>query len=487
MASMSQLKPLKAVAAFIGILCGAPIAGGADLADVVEKVEPAVVRINTGDGIGSGVVVDGKGLVITNYHVVDQAKEATATFRDGKSVAVEGYLAADSGRDLALLQLKADKEPYPTIVIAAALPRKGERVAALGAPLGFSFSASEGIVSAVRSGQEVNQVIEAGDSSEFSHEPKSTWIQTTAAISGGNSGGPLVDMQGQLLGLNTFCFTGGQNLNFAISAVDIKQLLEKPHGAVIALAKLPAKHGDDSEESKAKVWAALTQDEQRGILALGTKLAAKGLGGLSSDELRYACSMPGKLFLLKDVRAAVERIDETALGKALRVLELKGDEVLMFLLSYDLPEQRLALAIANVVAERDRFLTDPELVFARSNPFLSKKMQEYVLPVVQDEIRANAATAKERTRKKIEVAISEHEAKMRGLQKEMDVNEREIIVMTAKITRQQKANKKTPASEKALRESRSKLADLQRLQNDKKSRLALLQNQVEKMAKALQQ
>ena len=84
------------------------LAGGAELADVVEKVEPSVVRIDTNRGIGSGVIVDDKGRVITNYHVIAGAREAKVRFKNRRVAQVAGYAAIDPARDLALLQLEDD-------------------------------------------------------------------------------------------------------------------------------------------------------------------------------------------------------------------------------------------------------------------------------------------------------------------------------------------------------------------------------------------
>ena len=222
----SRGKRIAQVALFSGalVMIAGRIALAAELADVVEKVEPSVVRIDTDRAIGSGVIVDNKGRCITNYHVIEGAREAKVKFRNGRVARVAGYVAIDPTRDLALLQLDKTDVKLAPIPIAAKLPRKGERVAAFGNPQGLSFSTSEGIVSAIRSGTELSKMNSGYKALGYS--PSATWIQTTAAISGGNSGGPLTDMAGNLLGLNTFSRAEGQNLNFAISAPDIKRLID---------------------------------------------------------------------------------------------------------------------------------------------------------------------------------------------------------------------------------------------------------------------
>src|SRR5204862_6159536 len=123
----------------------------------------------------------------------------------------------------AILKLDEASGKLPTLPLAEKLPRKGDKVAAFGSPIGLSFSASEGIVSAIRTGTELNTMLPGFGRDREEH---ATWVQTTASISPGNSGGPLIDMQGQIVGLNTLIVSGGNNLNFAISVNDVRALLK---------------------------------------------------------------------------------------------------------------------------------------------------------------------------------------------------------------------------------------------------------------------
>lgn len=205
------------------------LAAGLDLVEVVKKVENSVVRVDTDAALGSGVVVDNRGWVLTNFHVIDGARRATITLRSGKVFLARGYLAVDPLRDLALLKVDEFAEPL-AITIARKLPDVGEKVAAFGNPKGFSFTTSEGIISAVRSGTEVISVVGREEYELLGYAADATWLQTTAPISGGNSGGPLVNMNAELLGLNTWSFLG-QNLNFAIGLPDINRLLGRKRSA----------------------------------------------------------------------------------------------------------------------------------------------------------------------------------------------------------------------------------------------------------------
>ena len=205
-----------------------------ELADLVELVEPAVVRINTvgvaRKGMGSGFLIDGQGLVLTNYHVIKSATTATVVFHDGRTTRVMGYRVASKSKDLAILQIMPQQDPNQYLRLAPNSPRKGVRVAAFGAPLGLSFSMSEGIVSALRTPQELLRT---------NLDLNVRWIQTTAPISPGNSGGPLVNMRGEVVGVNAAASKeGAQNLNFAIDAEEIRNVLRQATVMVSPLSAL---------------------------------------------------------------------------------------------------------------------------------------------------------------------------------------------------------------------------------------------------------
>ena len=228
-----------ALAAWFASNCGWSLAAGMDLVDVVKKLEPAVVQIETDLGLGSGVILDDSGLVLTNFHVVEGAKQAKVKLRSGETVEARGFLLAEPTRDLALLKIDKLEKPRAAS-LAAEVPQTGEKVAAFGNPLGLSFTTSEGIVSAVRGGAEVSDIIGAEGYRELGYDVGVTWIQTTAQISHGNSGGPLVNMNAQVVGLNTWSVPDGQNLNFAVGLPDIKQLMEKSGSVKLKeFARLP--------------------------------------------------------------------------------------------------------------------------------------------------------------------------------------------------------------------------------------------------------
>lgn len=195
-----------------------------DLVEVVKQVENAVVRVDTDSGVGSGVIIDDAGLIATNYHVIEDARRATVTLRSGQVREVRGYLRVDPWHDLALLKVDTFAKGV-AIRFASEVPPVGAKVAAFGNPKGLSFTTSEGIVSAIRGGKELARILGEADYRAMGYAMDATWIQTTAPISSGNSGGPLVNMNGELVGLNTLSRRDGQNLNFAIGLPDVKRLL----------------------------------------------------------------------------------------------------------------------------------------------------------------------------------------------------------------------------------------------------------------------
>lgn len=206
-----------------------------ELPDLVERVEPAVVRIETNhDSLGSGFVVRENGVVVTNYHVVEGARECKAIFNDKRSVRVLGYLAISPERDLAVLQLEPGS--YPTMPVASERVRKGEKVAAFGAPLGLGFTTSEGNISAIRDGEEIRETTQRRNTPD-----DMVFLQTTAPVSPGNSGGPLTDFRGRVVGVNTMVINarGAQNLNFAVSAEDVHRVLDAASTRVQSFSSMP--------------------------------------------------------------------------------------------------------------------------------------------------------------------------------------------------------------------------------------------------------
>lgn len=166
--------------------------------DLIEKIKPAVVVVETDKGLGSGFFVKSDGTLVTNHHVVAGAAAVNVRLPSGE-IFRKVYLLADSEeRDLAILRVEGSN--LPTVPLGDSNQvRVGEEVLLLGAPQGLEETVSNGIVSSTR-------LLESG----------TRVIQTTAPASPGSSGGPLVNRSGAALGVMSFLVSGGQNLNFAI-------------------------------------------------------------------------------------------------------------------------------------------------------------------------------------------------------------------------------------------------------------------------------
>ena len=173
-------------------------------------------------GLGSGVLVSNDGYILTNFHVVEAARDIQVSLNDGHTYKAK-VIGSDPESDLAVLQIKADKLPAITFGQMETL-RVGDVVLAIGNPFGVGQTVTMGIVSALgRSHLGINTF--------------ENFIQTDAAINPGNSGGALVDVNGNLVGINTAIYsrTGGSlGIGFAIPVSSAKNIMEQiiQHGAV---------------------------------------------------------------------------------------------------------------------------------------------------------------------------------------------------------------------------------------------------------------
>jgi serine protease Do len=191
------------------------------------RVGPSVVRLADivhGEEVGHGsgfFVADG--IVVTNHHVIeDISGDLVCVFADQRKVDVLGVIADDEAHDLALLRVRGTG--YPTLPLAdAATIHVGQRVIAVGSPLGFDQTVSSGIVSAVREGYPADLVKLDRDL----ENKRGPLLQHTAPIAPGSSGGPLVDDDGKVVGVNHSKFGGATELNFAAHVDALKGLLSK--------------------------------------------------------------------------------------------------------------------------------------------------------------------------------------------------------------------------------------------------------------------
>jgi S1-C subfamily serine protease len=210
------------------------------ITEVVDRVGPAVVRINTSrtarrssadsplkrffgevpengerqveQGTGSGFIINTTGQIITNAHVVQGADKVTVNLKDGRSL--EGKVVGlDTVTDVAVVKIEGTNLPVATLGSSEQI-KAGEWAIAIGNPLGLDNSVTAGIISAT--GRSSSQV---GDGSK-----RVNYIQTDAAINPGNSGGPLLNANGQVIGMNTAILRNAQGLGFAIPIDQVQRI-----------------------------------------------------------------------------------------------------------------------------------------------------------------------------------------------------------------------------------------------------------------------
>jgi S1-C subfamily serine protease len=188
---------------------------GEDFSGIIEEAVKSVVTIKTDVSQGTGFIISEEGYILTNYHVIEGATKA-GIFTYDKENHQTYRVGIDINLDLALLKINGT---YDMLEFGDSDDvQTGEKVIAIGNPLGLEFSVSEGIVSAIHRKGENNL---------------NAYIQTDAALNPGNSGGPLINKQGGVIGINNFKIGGGENLGFALESNYIRKAINE-----IAMNKL---------------------------------------------------------------------------------------------------------------------------------------------------------------------------------------------------------------------------------------------------------
>jgi serine protease Do len=185
---------------------------------VVDAAAPAGRGVATREvnGMGTGVVIDSRGYILTNHHVVDGVRQINVTL-DGGQAYVAQLVAHDRETDLAVIRIRTP-QPLPTITLGTSQDlMTGETVVAVGNAYGYEHTVTSGIVSALHRNVQVNETQQYLD-----------LIQTDASINPGNSGGPLLNLDGKMIGLNVAVRAGAQGIGFAIpvdKALDVASRL----------------------------------------------------------------------------------------------------------------------------------------------------------------------------------------------------------------------------------------------------------------------
>ena len=180
--------------------------------------------------MGTGVVIDERGYILTNYHVVADVRHIEVTLDDHRQFTAE-LVARDAAADLAVIKIPTT-EPLPVITIGTSADlMEGEPVIAIGNAFGYEHTVTRGIISAL------GRDVQVSDTQTYDN-----LIQTDASINPGNSGGPLLNIDGQMIGLNVAVRAGAQGIGFAIPVdhamevaarmMSVEQLQNKWHGLV---------------------------------------------------------------------------------------------------------------------------------------------------------------------------------------------------------------------------------------------------------------
>lgn len=183
-----------------------------DFSGIIQDILKSVVTIRTDKSMGSGVIIDTKGYIVTNYHVLDGATQAGLRMYDNKMFSIK-IVGAEKNSDIAIIKIDPAEQNAVLFALEFETSRinTGDKVIAVGNPAGLEFSVTEGIIS----------------SNERTGPNGVKYVQTDVPINPGNSGGPLVNIKSKIVGINTMKKENMEGLGFAVHAEVVKQISEQ--------------------------------------------------------------------------------------------------------------------------------------------------------------------------------------------------------------------------------------------------------------------
>ncbi|MDT7809109.1 MAG: hypothetical protein QOJ70_2922 [Acidobacteriota bacterium] len=238
-----KLPPWLALLALFFFAASSARAQTDSLPELIRRVKPSVVSVITYNAKGE-VALTGSGFfvrpgqVLTNLHVVEGAHHAEIrTFEGkGKTYAVAGLSGVDEDGDLAVLSVEMPTEHASVVETTLAAPEEGERIFVIGNPLRLEGSVADGIVSAVREVPSLGRI-----------------VQITAPISHGNSGSPVFNMHGRVIGIVTIRVMNGQNINLALGSTRFASVIEGS-AKLMSFAELAARAADEQKPDSIADW-----------------------------------------------------------------------------------------------------------------------------------------------------------------------------------------------------------------------------------------
>lgn len=196
--------------------------------ELTEKVKPSLVTIRQMGrdgkkrGTGSGFIVSEDGLVVTNFHVIGEGRSIEVEMSDGSKYDAVSVHASDQKYDLAVVKIDTEGKKLPPLKVGdSSLVKQGDLIVGFGTPQGLAFSVVPGVISAIRK-------LEPGFVGE-NDTPEFPMLQLAMPIEQGNSGGPVINLKGEVLGVVTLKHRVTENLGFAVPSNDLTTLLEKPN------------------------------------------------------------------------------------------------------------------------------------------------------------------------------------------------------------------------------------------------------------------
>jgi serine protease Do len=310
---------------------------------IASAVEPSVVHVavlqGAGRGTGSGWVFDDKGHIVTNAHVIEQAQGIRVQFQDGRAMPAT-IVGQDRSTDIAVLRVESTEGLFAARRATGEDIQQGDRVYAFGSPFGFKFSMSEGIVSGL--GRDPS-----ADRGGFSGNMFTNYIQSDAAVNPGNSGGPLVDVEGRVIGMNVAIATAasrgsveGQNsgISFAIPLSTIEPVVEQLiTGGVVAKGYLGVSR-PSSDDANARLLASM-DFRGRGVFIeavppggpaakagleprdIVTKINGEDVANLAGFRTMIANNQPGETIKVEVWRGGAIKTFDVTLGRLTPPLE----------------------------------------------------------------------------------------------------------------------------------------------------------------------